>query len=116
MNALAASLLLGVAWAAWHIPLFFIEGTFQNRLGLGSLRFWVFLASNIPLTVLMTWVYNHTKKSTLSAVFVHFSGNMVGAILAKTDRLALLELIGLTLAAIVLVARFGVTLKRAPDA
>lgn len=107
MNPLAASLVLGVAWAAWHIPLFLIDGTFQNQLGFGSFRFWVFLASNIPLTIIITWVYNHTKKSTLSAVLVHFSGNIIGAILTKTDRLALLELVGLTLIALILAARSG---------
>ena len=50
MNALLASLILGTAWAAWHIPLFLINGTFQNQLGFGSARFWIFFASNIPLT------------------------------------------------------------------
>ena len=110
MNPLVASLILGSAWAAWHIPLFLIDGTFQNQLGFGSFRFWVFLASNIPLIVIITWVYNHTKRSTLSAVFVHFSGNIIGAILTKTDQLALFELIGLTLVAIILAARYGSTL------
>ena len=110
MNATAASLLLGVAWAAWHIPLFLIDGTFQNQLGFGSFRFWVFLASNIPLTLIITWVYNHTDRSTLAAVLVHFSGNIIGAILLKTDRLAFIELLILTVAALVLIARFGVDL------
>ena len=111
MNGLSASLILGVAWTAWHIPLFLIDGTFQNQLGFGSFRFWVFLASNIPLTIIITWVYNHTRRSTLSAVLVHFSGNMIGAILTKTDRLAFLELLGLTLVAIIIVARAGANLE-----
>jgi membrane protease YdiL (CAAX protease family) len=115
-NALVASLLLGAAWATWHIPLFLIEGTFQNQLGFGSARFWIFLASNVPLTVIITWIYSHTRRSTLSAVFVHFSGNMVGALLAKTDRLALLELVGLILVAILLIARSGVGLRQPLDA
>jgi len=110
MNPLAASLILGVAWSAWHIPLFLIDGTFQNQLGFGSFRFWVFLASNIPLTVLITWVYNHTNKSIMAAVLVHFSGNIIGALVTKTDRLALLELIGLILVAVVLIVRFGLSL------
>jgi membrane protease YdiL (CAAX protease family) len=88
---------------------------FGPKAQFDSLRFWVFLASNIPLTILITWVYNHTEKSTLSAVFVHFAGNMIGAILAKTDRLALLELIGLTLVALILVARSGVALEYGTD-
>lgn len=111
MNALTASLVLGVAWAAWHIPLFLIDGTFQNQLGFGSFRFWVFLASNIPLTIIITWIYNHTKRSILSAVLVHFSGNIIGAIFTKTDRLALFELIGLIFVAIFLVVRFGSSLE-----
>ena len=115
MNALTASLILGIAWAAWHIPLFLIDGTFQNQLGFGSFRFWVFLLSNIPLTIIITWVYNHTKKSTLSAALVHFSGNIIGAVLTKTDRLALLELIGLTLVVIILVTRSGVALEHGAD-
>jgi len=110
MNPLAASLILGVAWSAWHIPLFLIDGTFQNQLGFGSFRFWVFLASNIPLTILITWIYNHTNRSIMAAVLVHFSGNIVGALVTKTDHLALLELIGLILVAVVLIVRFGLSL------
>lgn len=110
-NAFAASLILGIAWAAWHIPLFLIEGTFQNQLGFGSFRFWVFLASNIPLTVIITWVYNHTNRSILSAALVHFSGNIIGAVLTKTDQLAFLELLGLTIVAVFIIGRFGVDLR-----
>jgi membrane protease YdiL (CAAX protease family) len=109
-NPLTASLILGVAWSAWHIPLFLIEGTFQHQLGFGSFRFWVFLASNIPLTVIITLVYNHTEISILSAAIVHFSGNIIGAILTKTDQLAFIELIGLTMAAIIITARYGMNL------
>lgn len=112
MNPLKASLLLGSVWAAWHIPLFLIEGTFQHQLGFGSFRFWVFLASNVPLTVIITWVYNRTDRSILSAVFVHFSGNIIGAILTKSDQLAFIELIFLTLVAILIFARNGFSLGR----
>ena len=110
MNPLVASLILGVAWSAWHIPLFLIDGTFQYHLGFGGFRFWVFMASNIPLTVLITWIYSHTNRSIMAAVLVHFSGNIIGALVTKTDQLALLELIGLILVAVVLIAKFGFSL------
>ena len=100
MRPLSASIVLGIFWAAWHVPLFFIESTFHHELGVGSFRFWIFLLSNIPLTIIITWIYNHTERSILMAAIVHFSGNIVGAILPKSDRLALLELFGLILTAV----------------
>jgi membrane protease YdiL (CAAX protease family) len=59
-SALASSLLLGTAWTLWHLPLFFIEGTYQNSLGLGSPAFWSYTVVMIPQSILMTWIYNHT--------------------------------------------------------
>jgi len=107
MNALQASLVLGSVWAMWHVPLFFVPGSFQAGLGLGSLRSWIFLFSMVPLSVLMTWVYNNTDRSTLSAVLIHYSGNLCGALLAKSDRVAALELLFLCLAAIVVILVWG---------
>jgi membrane protease YdiL (CAAX protease family) len=107
MSPLWASLLLGIIWSAWHLPLFLIDGTFQNQLGLGSFRFWVFLADMIPLTIIITWIYNHTDRSTLSAVFVHFSGNLCGALIPKSDRFALFELVVLSIVALAITIRSG---------
>ena len=39
---LTASLVLGVIWWAWHLPLFFIKGTIHNQWGIGTAYFWVF--------------------------------------------------------------------------
>lgn len=101
LHPLRAALLLSCVWALWHLPLFFIEGTFQQNLGAGSLRFWIFTGSLFPLTVLIHWVYNHTERSILSAALVHFSGNFCGALIEKGVRLAALELAALTLATLV---------------
>jgi len=107
MPALRASLILGSVWASWHVPLFFVPGSFQADLDLGSLRSWIFLSSMLPLSILMTWVYNNTQRSTLSAVLVHYSGNLCGALLAKSDRVAALELAFLSLAAVLVVVGSG---------
>ena len=107
MDALSASLLLGVVWALWHLPLFFIEGTFQNGLGIGTARFWLFSFSLVPLSVLITWIYNNTGRSTLSAVLVHFSGNFTGHLIEKTTRISVLEVVLLTAAAAAVTVAFG---------
>jgi membrane protease YdiL (CAAX protease family) len=85
-SALVSSLLLGTAWAMWHLPLFLIEGTYQNGLGLGSPSFWLYAGVMIPQSILMTWIYNHTQRSTLSAVLFHFMINFVGELFALSAR------------------------------
>ena len=43
-----------------------MAGTYQQQLGVGTVRFWLYLASFLPQSVLITWVYNHTERSILS--------------------------------------------------
>ena len=74
-NALVASLILGIIWAAWHFPLFFIQGTPQQGMGFGTFLFWLWSLQVVSLSVLTTWVYNNTHRSILSAVFMHFMFN-----------------------------------------
>lgn len=38
-TALRASLILGTLWALWHLPLFYMPGTYQAGLGAGTARF-----------------------------------------------------------------------------
>lgn len=74
-SALAASLTLGLAHAFWHTPLFLIPGISQGEMGLFSVDYFLFLLM-VPLgAVLMTWVYNNTRRSILSAVLLHFFQN-----------------------------------------
>jgi membrane protease YdiL (CAAX protease family) len=105
LGPVAASLVLGGVWALWHVPLFFVPHTFQAGLEPGSLRSGIFLASLLPLSVLIGWVYEGTARSTLAAALVHFSGNLCGMLWAKTDRVAAFELAFLTLAAVVVALR-----------
>jgi membrane protease YdiL (CAAX protease family) len=107
MSALTSSLLLGTIWALWHLPLFYIPGTYQYDLGLGTIRFWLFIVCFLPLSVLMTWIYNSTRRSTLSAVLVHFSWNLCAALLPKTERVAALEVLVVIGAALLITTVYG---------
>jgi membrane protease YdiL (CAAX protease family) len=106
-SALTASIVLGCVWAAWHLPLFAVPGTFQHDLGIATPRAWVFLATMVPLSVVITWVYQHAGRSTLAAALVHFSGNLCGALIVKSTRLAALELLVLCVVAALLVRLTG---------
>ncbi len=67
---LGTSLALGLLWALWHLPLFFIEGTSQAGMPLLC-----FAAHGVAMTLLFTWVYNHTRGSVLMAVLLHAAIN-----------------------------------------
>jgi uncharacterized protein len=103
-GALAAALILGGAHAAWHLPLYFLEGSYQHGLGAFTPAFWRSLASIVALSVIITWLFNATGRSTLSAILVHYTDNLSGELLRLPDlaewyRFALYVLLALALAA-----------------
>ena len=77
-NALVSGLIVGVAWATWHIPLFFIKGTSQYEQQLDGgllpaiLGYAVFV---IAQSVQFTWLFNNTKGSVLLAAVFHGASN-----------------------------------------
>ena len=65
-SALVSSLILGVLWALWHLPLFF-----NPDLHYSNLPFVLQLAFQIPAAILFTWVFNSTGGSVLIAILMH---------------------------------------------
>lgn len=70
-SALAASLVLGVAWGVWHLPLFLIGQDFRPL----SL-FAPFALAVVVLSVFYTWMYNGTGGSLLIVVLFHAASNL----------------------------------------
>jgi membrane protease YdiL (CAAX protease family) len=68
-NALTSSLIVGLVWALWHLPLFMMVGTSQHELGLPFIGF---LIKMIASSILYTWLYNNTKQSLWSAILLHW--------------------------------------------
>jgi uncharacterized protein len=65
-SALTASLILGVLWGLWHIPLAFIPGSFQS-----TIPFVGFILSTVAMSIITTWLFNHTNGSVLIAAIFH---------------------------------------------
>jgi membrane protease YdiL (CAAX protease family) len=65
-----ASVLLGVLWAAWHLPLFFLAeaGTFNQSFPL-------YLLQVTALSVAMAWVYANTRGSLVPVMLLHAAVN-----------------------------------------
>ena len=65
-----ASVILGLVWAAWHLPVFFIPGMDQSGQSLP-----IYVAQVSALSAAMAWLYWHTGGSLLLAVLMHTAIN-----------------------------------------
>ncbi|MFW9999669.1 MAG: CPBP family intramembrane glutamic endopeptidase [Candidatus Hodarchaeota archaeon] len=72
-SALTSSVILGVLWGFWHLPLYLVEI---------RLPFYIFIFLNIVLSILITWGYNNTNGSLVIAVLFHYCFNFVGTYIA----------------------------------
>jgi uncharacterized protein len=112
-SALVSSLILGVIWAVWHLPLFWIEGSYQAGLGVGTPAFWLFLLGILALSVPFTWIYNNTNKSTLAVILFHSMVNFTGEIILLSERADRLSILIWCVAAMGITALWGArTLRR----
>src|SRR5207247_7237989 len=65
-----ASILLGVIWASWHLPLFYVPGT--DTYGQS---FPMYLLQVTALSVAIAWLYWRTRGSLLLTMLMHAAIN-----------------------------------------
>jgi CAAX protease family protein len=121
-SAFVASLLLGMIWGLWHIPLYFVPGTgqFETVSGGTSPAFAIgaFVVWTIGLSILFTWLFNETRGSLIVVMLFHASINLgafVPAAVGSTGAASFMYAIVTWIVALVIVFRFGrTTLASAP--
>jgi membrane protease YdiL (CAAX protease family) len=65
-----AGLWLGVVWALWHVPAFFLSGTPQSNWSLPG-----FFVGCVALSLILTPMFNAARGSLLVAALFHFQVN-----------------------------------------
>jgi uncharacterized protein len=75
----SATLVLGVIWALWHLPLFFIitPGAIQ-----GYTPFHIFLVATVAMRFLFAWAYHRGGYNILSNMLFHTASNLAYSIVA----------------------------------
>ena len=81
---LTASLVIGVLWFLWHLPLFFVEGSSQVGVPL-----YYYGVAVVALSVVFTWLYNKTDRSVLLPMVLHASVNTGGILYLSGGAFAL---------------------------
>jgi membrane protease YdiL (CAAX protease family) len=121
-TAFVASLMVGLIWGLWHIPLYFVPGTGQSETVSGGMSpafaIGAFVVWTIGLSILFTWLFNETRGSLIVVILFHTSINLgafVPAAVGSTGAASFLYAIITWIVALSIVARYGrTTLASAP--
>jgi len=65
-NALTAALIAGVLWGLWHTPAFLNPAS-----PISTYPYVAFLVFAVGESIIVTWVYNHTRGSVVIAALLH---------------------------------------------
>ncbi len=71
-----ASLVLGIVWALWHVPLFYMNGTSQSQTSILT-----FSVSAVALSVVFAAFFNQARQSVLPALVLHTAINCLPSII-----------------------------------
>ena len=72
-SELAASVLLGLLWGVWHLPMAFAPSL---QAAISSLSKGWFMVDIIAMSIIFTWIFVNTQGSLLIAVLLHTSNNL----------------------------------------
>ena len=76
-GAVSGSLLLGVLWGLWHLPLFLVvgaDGPFSTQ------EFVLFIMGTMIFTICFTWIYNNVGGSLLLMILLHSVVNTISSL------------------------------------
>ena len=74
-----ASVVLGIIWAVWHLPFFYLAGADKF-----DQSFPVYLLSVVALSIAMAWLYWRTRGSLLLVMLMHSAVNNTTGIVPST--------------------------------
>jgi membrane protease YdiL (CAAX protease family) len=104
LTAWRATLVLGVAWAAWHLPAFFYRPTYR---AMGPAGFVAFSVSILAASVVFTWLFNATDGSVLIVAVFHGLFDFLSVTPAGSDVTPVLMSALVVACALILARRYG---------
>jgi len=85
-NFLTASIIFSILWSLWHLPLIYVNNSYQYEIVNQSIFYGInFYISIIPMGIIISWICIKNQKSILSAILFHFIINMSQEVLSMTQ-------------------------------
>ncbi len=70
MGVIPASLVIGLVWGFWHLPLWFMAGDLHS-----AYSFFAFVLMTTGLSIVYAWLYNASGKKLIVVIFFHAMNN-----------------------------------------
>lgn len=101
---LSASLIFGLLWSVWHLPLLWVNDSYQYEIYQLSSWYAVnFYLSTAVLGVIISWICHINQRSILVAILFHFVVNLSQEMLSMTQQTKSVQTVVLILFALVII-------------
>ena len=105
LSLLKATIVFGLLWSIWHLPLMFVSGSYQYELlRANPLYILNFFVSIVPLGIIISWIYLRNNRSVIMAILFHLIVNFSQEMFMITNNTKCIETIILILLAAVIVS------------
>lgn len=76
IGVMPASLVIGVIWGIWHLPLWFMRGDLHS-----AYSFLAFVMMTTSISIMYAWLYNSSGKKLIVVMFFHAMNNTAAPLL-----------------------------------
>jgi membrane protease YdiL (CAAX protease family) len=105
-NLFNTSLIFGVVWGVWHVPLSSIRDYYQSNLVNEGLIYGLnFLISIIPFVLLMNWLYYKTGRNIIVAIVFHITAGLFNELFAPHPDTKVIQTVLLCILATIVVLK-----------
>jgi membrane protease YdiL (CAAX protease family) len=101
---LTASVIFGVIWSLWHLPLLWVNQSYQYEIYQQNPWYAVnFFLGTAVLGIIVSWVCHINQRSILVAILFHFVVNLSQEILSMTQQTKIIQTFVLTCFALMII-------------
>jgi len=105
-NLFNTSIIFGLFWGIWHMPLSTIRDYYQSNVVNEGLIYGLnFLVSIFPFVILMNWLYYKTNRNILVAVVFHITAGLFNELFAPHPDSKIIQTVLLVIVATVVVVK-----------
>jgi hypothetical protein len=80
-SPVSASIIIGIVWSLWHLPLFYMIGTSQHDFNMPFIPFMISVTSS---SFIYTYIYIKSRGNLFAAILLHWIGTYFMQVIASS--------------------------------